>query len=366
LVVGRLDSCWKFLVPAALILAALSAAAGARADYDPVGGGVTRLKLDPGFLRAMKNEKVEVRAVAPARLKGAVVSFPAVSGEFDPVGARGTVEHEGALLLVAGPKRIPIKTLKLRTSQGHAPFLAKVGGSQLKIGTTKSVSVSRSGFDERVRVSTMTLTAKVATRLGKKLRRRDLFKAGRTFGSTVTEVSPATTTLLPRGSVSLGLASGFSQKLAALFVAVNPVFPAEHAGAAFTLPIFGGSMSLDASTGRIATLGSVEFIQLAKTQVFWNEPWLDLSGRALNSALDVEPSPPYRGKVESALVGPTAPTTPAAPSPATRTIAVSQSLTMDSATAAIFNEAFAKPQGKDGLFVPGETIATLGFVASGQ
>jgi hypothetical protein len=361
----QVESYVKFLALAAVLLALLCVVPGARADYDPVAGGATKLKLDPSFLRAMRAQGVKLRAVAPVRLQGAVATFPAVSGKFDPVNGRGTVEHEGAILFSAGSRQIPLKALKLRTSQKHAPFLAKIGGGQFKIGTTKSVSLRRRGFDEQIRVARLSLTAKAATRLGKKLR-RDVFRPGLTFGSTVTEVAPATVTLLPRGSASLELAPAFSEKLQSLFVAVNPVFPAEHAGAAFTLPIFGGDMSLDAAAGKVTTLGSVEFIQLAERQVFWNEPGLDLSGHVLNSALDVEPSPPFRGKVESAPIGPTALVSPTVPSPTARTVTVKQSLSMDAGTAANFEEAFAKPQGKAGVFVAGETIGTLDFVASGQ
>jgi hypothetical protein len=354
------------LAAAAAALALLVGAPTAKATYDPVGGGTTKLRLAGSFLRALKAQGVRVSADAPATVKHGVAVFPAVAGEFDPTTGNGTVEHEGAIRLSAAGKTIPIKALKLRSSQRAAPFLAKVGGGQFKLGTTKSVRATRRGFDERIQVSTLSLTAKTATRLGKKLGKRDLFRQGLKLGSAVTEVSPETVTLLQRGSVTLDLDPGFSQKLQSLFVAVNPVFPAEHAGAGFNIPIFGGDMSLDASSGRITTQGSLEFIQLAERQVFWNEPWFDLGGRALNSGLDVEPSPPFRGHVESALVGPTALSGPTEPSPAARSIGVRQSLTMDAGTAAVFNEAFAKPQGKDGVFAAGEAIGSLAFVASGE
>jgi hypothetical protein len=346
--------------------ALLGAAPTARATYDPVAGGATKLELDASLQRTLRSHGIGLKAVAPATLKHGVVSFPAVSGKFDPTAGRGTVEHEGAILFVSGRRKIPLKALKLRTSQKAAPFLAKVGGGQLKIGTTRSVSVSRRGFDERVQVSTLSLTAKVAVRLGKKLRQPSLFRQGLKLGSAVTSVFPDTVTVLQRGSVSLDLAPGFSQKLQSLFVAVNPVFPAEHVGAGFTFPIFGGDLSLDASKGKIDALGSIEFIQLAQRQVFWTEPVLDLDAQVLSSALNVQPSPPLRGELESALVGPTVLTGPAEPSPSTRAISVRQNLTMDAGTADVFNEAFAKPQGIDGVFSPGEAIGTLSFVASAE
>jgi hypothetical protein len=49
----------------------------------------------------------------------------------------------------------------------------------------------------------------------------------------------------------------FVNKLNSLFVAVNPIFPAEHPGS-FDLPIFGGTISPDGSLGRVETKGSLE------------------------------------------------------------------------------------------------------------
>jgi hypothetical protein len=53
--------------------------------------------------------------------------------------------------------------------------------------------------------------------------------------------------------------------------------------------------------------------------------------------------------------------------PKQRTVTVSNAaLSLDAATAQTFNEVFAKPQGKDGVFVAGEALGLLSFVAQGQ
>ena len=42
------------------------------------------------------------------------------------------------------------------------------------------------------------------------------------------------------------------------------------------------------------------------------------------------------------------------------------SLALDAATTQTFNEVFAKPQGKDGVFGAGEALGSVSFVAQGQ
>lgn len=342
-------------------------AAPARADYDPVGSGATRLTLDRGFVELMAKAGVKLQAVPPAKLEKRTVIFPVDGGKFDPVAAQGTVEHEGALLLRAGKRKIPLKRLKLRTTQTNSPFSAKAGGSQLKIATARGVDARREGFGEVVRVSGLALGAKLATRLGKKLDRRTVFKAGTPIGSATTFAAPATVALLGQGNATFSFAPGFAAKLESLFVAANPIFPAEHVGSTFTLPIFGGDIAPDVGSGLLETSGAIEFLQLGGGQVFWHEPRIDLASRDLAAELDLEPSPPYQGKIGRVAVAALAPTFSAAADATSRTVTVTGAgLALDPTTAAAFNELFARPQGKDGVFLPGESLGTVSFSAHGK
>jgi hypothetical protein len=349
----------------ASLLCLLPLSATAQADYDPLASGTTKLKLDKSFLALLKQNGVKLSATAPAKLKGGAVSFPVSGGKFDPTAAKGTVEHEGVLVFKAGSRSVPIKALQLKTTQKHSPLSAKVGGSQLKLATAKTLTVLREGFADKVKVSTLSLSSKLATRLGKKLRLRDVFKAGLPLGSTATKANPETITVLGKGKAELNLAPDIVAKLNGLFVAVNPIFPAEHPGA-FTLPIFGGTIALDGASGTLEPEGALELLQLGGGQVFWREPWLDLAGRTFNAEGDAQPSPPYSGKVGRVPVAGLALSAPALADAKARTVTASGALALDPATAATFNEVFAKPQGKSNVFAGGEALGTISFVAQGQ
>jgi len=184
----------------------------------------------------------------------------------------------------------------------------------------------------------------------------------------VTKVNPATVTVLGAGKAGLTPNPETIAKLNELFVAVNPIFPAEHLGSAFTFPIFGGTIATDASTGTMETNGSLELIQLSGGQVFLHEPWVDLATKTVSAEVDVEPSPPYPGKqgrltiADLGLAGAAISSNPAA-----RTVTVNNATaTMQAGIAATLNEVFAKPKGKGNVFKAGDPLGALSFTAQGQ
>lgn len=337
----------------------------ARAAYDPVGSGTTRLVLDPSFLGMLHRAGAELSAVAPARLSRGTVSLPVTGGKLDPTTSNGSLRHEGALVIRSAGGRIPIKDLQLKTSARRSPFSAKVGGSQLKLGVAGTTAVARRGFGVEVEVGSLALSTTLAIRLAKKLRLRGAIKAGEPFARSVSEASPQTVTLLSKGVATLTLDPGFEAKLSSLFVAVNPIFPAEHPGA-FTLPVFGGRLSPAGSEGTVETQGVLEFIQLGGGQIFWGENRFDLGTGSAGTELEVEPSPPYGGKVgvvPFAALGPGA----FAAKPKKRTLALSGvPLALDAAMARTFNEVFVAPQGESSVFLGGEAIGSLSLTAQGQ
>lgn len=354
----------RAVLSAALAVACLVPAQAA-ASYDPLAAGATVLRFDPSFLTLLKRSGVELRAVAPATVKAGTVRFPVAGGRFDPVAGSGTVENEGAVVFQAGRRSLPLKALQVKTTRKHSPLSVKAGGGQLKLATAGSLSVTRRGFGERVVANHLALSGKVATRLGKKLHLEGVFEEGQALGASTTVARPQTIGVLGKGRVSLVLDPGFVSKLNSLFVAVNPIFPSEHDGPSFTLPIFGGTIAPDAALGRLEMQGSVEFLQLGGGQVFFHEPWLDLEAEAATVELDVEPSPPYLGKVgRSSVAGLSLGGAAVAANAKARTVSVaSGSLVLTSLSADVFNQAFA---GGRAVFVAGESLGSVAFTAQGQ
>jgi hypothetical protein len=347
----------------ALTAAALGAAP-AGAVYEPLGSGQTKLVFDSSFLAALKSKGITLQARAPARLKGNAVSFPLTTGKLDPTNGRGVLEHEGALLFKAAGKSLPLKGLQLKTTQKGAPLSAKVGGSQLKIATAKGLEVSRAGFGDLVAVSGLRLSAKLATRLAKKLGERELFEAGMALGKSASKANPETIAIAQKNKAELTLAPGFQAKLDSLFVALNPVFPAEHPGP-FTLPLLAGQIAPSAAQGTLETQGALEFVQLGGGQLTWREAWLDLAAKTFAPETEIGGSGPMAGKQDRASVASFAPSSTAANARA-RSVALAGTLYLEAGTASAFNELFAKPLGKDGVFVAGEAVGGLSLVAVGQ
>jgi hypothetical protein len=353
----------------AALLALAAFAPLAQATYNPLSssGGQTKLTLAKPFLALLAENKVKLSGKEGATLKGTTASFPVSGGKFDPTTSNGFVEHSGALFFKVGAQKVPLTSLQLKTTQKHAPFSAKFGGGQLKMASAKSLAITREGFADKVVVQTLKLSSKVATRLNKKLRLKNVFKAGQLLGSTLTVANPQTVALAETGKVNFTFDPGTAAKLQSLFVAINPIFPTEHPGP-FTLPIFTGTISPTAAEGTVQTLGSIELVQIGGGQVFLREAWPELSAGAYSVELELTPSPPYPGKLGRAPVAALSlAAASVAANPAARTIAVTNAtLTMGANLAAAFNEAFAKPLGKGSVFAAGEALGTVSFVAVGQ
>lgn len=351
------------------LTALLATAPGAAATYDPVGGGSTTIQLDRSFRTVLAENGVALRAVGGARLRGPNVTFPAAGGRLDPVAGRGKVEHAGSLVFVNGKRKLPLGDLILKPAQDRSPLSAKFGGGQLKIASSSRLATRRSGFGLRADVSAIQLSAKVAIRLGKKLRLRGVFREGQPIGRAVTDAQPASVAILPTGRASLTPDPAFLAKLDELFVSLNPVSPAELLpGPVMTLPIAGGgTLAPDASAGTLKLGGAVEFLQLGGGQIFWTEPSFDLGTDLAAAEVDFRPSPPHPGKLGLVTILGLGAATATASEPGPRRIGVAaEPLLLDPATAAAFNKAFAEPQGRVDAFHPGEALGTLSFTAQAQ
>lgn len=333
-----------------------------RAAYNPVGSGATRIVLDKRFVAFLERAGVSVTAKEGGAKRGRTLVLPVSDGSLDPTVGRGEIEQQGSVVFRSPRRRLPIRKLVVKTT--NSPLVAKVGGSQLKVATSTAIKTKRQGFGAIFSAKELELTAKVATRLNKKLRPRQQFVEGQPIGTLVTEAQPLLASIVPAGRATIVFDAAFLAKLDQHFVSLNPIAPAERFGANFTLPIIaGGALAPDASAGTLRTGGEIEFLQLGAGQVFWHELWFDVGVHAALAEVDVEPTPAFPGKLGQipilALGGGVAESNPGA-----RTIALAGApLTLGAGTAATFNQAFAA--GKED-FSPGELMGTLSFAAEGQ
>ncbi len=336
----------RVLATAVTFLVFLTLAASAEARYDPIASGSTKLIFARSFEALMKENGVKVRATGGARIRAGVATFPISGGKLEPVSVVGSVEHEGALVFQAGGHSLPLKSLTLKTTRRSSPLGAKFGGGQLKLASSSKLTSIRSGFGVASKVAQIRLSTKAATRLDKKLGLRGVFEEGQLLGSSTTDALPA--------------------KLSALFVAVNPVFPAEHLETPFTLRVTDGQIAPDASSGTLETAGALELIQQDGGQAFFRElaPELGLGGTRSEYqfiALPTSPEPVVTGPLLGLGTG------TVVSEPKSRTISLAGApLPLSDATAQALNETFAKPQGKANVFQTGEALGTLSFVVQAE
>lgn len=341
----------------------LCVSSSAHAAYDPIGSGTTRLSLDRGFLSLLKREGVTLTAKAPAKRQGKTLVLPVSGGKEDPVSGKGEVTHEGQIVFARGRRRVPLREIELKAKR--TPLFAKVGGSQLKLVTAKSATSARQGFGQGFRAKGLTLTAKVATRLNKKLRTGRAFSEGLAIGALSSKTQPQRVAILGQGQGTITPDPAILAKLRALFVSLNPIAPAELApGPVLKFPLaLGGQISPSASEGTLRLGGAIELLQLGAGQVFQREYWLDLGARSASAEAEIEPTPAFPGKlgrVGAFDLGLGA----VSSDPKTRAITVSGApLTLTAATAQSFNEAFAAGAP---AFSAGEAFGVVGFGAVGQ
>jgi hypothetical protein len=347
------------------LLLSLCLISQAKADYDPIGSGTAKLLFDKGFLAELKKAGVKISAKAPAKWKAGSVTLPSPSGEIDPTIQKGTIEAEGTIVFSKGSRKLPLRKIEVKAKK--TPLYAKVGGGQLKLTQAKSTSFKRQGFGSSFQAKAMTLTQKVATRLNKKLRTKDLFHEGQLLGTLKTTTEPKLTTILPQGQATIAPDPQILTKFKALFVSLNPISPAELSpGPVLHFPIIGGGkLAPNGSEGTLRTGGAIELLQLGAGQVFHKEYWFELGPKQALAEVEVEPTPAFPGKLgQIGVFGIDMAAASVSSDPNSRTISVSGApLSLGAQTAQTFNQAFAAGAPS---FSAGEAFGVASFGAVGE
>jgi len=344
------------------LLCPLLLSSSAQGDYEPLASGSTRLALDKRFVSFLREAGVTLTASSGASKRGSAIRLPVNGGQLDPLDGRGEVAHRGSIVFESGRRKVPWKRLVVRKKP--TPLIAKVGGSQLKVASSRDVSSRRDGFGTKLAARALRLTAKVATRLNKKLRPEARFEAGQLVGALVSEPEPKLIEVLPSGKASLGLAPAFLAKLDSRFVSVNPIAPAERQGPTLTFPLaIAGTISPSGGEGTVRTAGAVELLQQGAGQIFWQELWVDLGVDVATAEVDLQPAPAFPGKLGRVGVFGAGGGSVSADR-TQRTVSVSNLLvTLQADTARAMNQAFA---GGAEVFAAGEAVGSLSFTAQGQ
>jgi hypothetical protein len=353
---------WAVSLAALTALALVASPVSARASYDPIGSGTTKLTLDKRFARLLAANDVELLAEGGARRRGRSFALSVSGGRLDPTKAKGVIEQEGTLFFQRGRLRVPLREIELKTKR--EPLIAKVGGSQLKLASAAKLGFERQGFGSEVSARGLRLTAKLATRLAKKLRLHGVFKPGQPLGTLRSLAQPQTLAILPEGRATIALDPAIVAKLNGLFVSINPIFPTELApGNLFSVPIIrDGALSPDAALGTLRSAGAIEFLQQEAGQVFLTEFWFEMASATALAEIQIEPTPTFKGKLGQ-LAALAIGASSVSFDPKARTITLSAPLVLSAQTAAAFNEAIAAGQP---IFNAGEAFGTLSFSAQTQ
>src|SRR4051795_9710815 len=179
----------------------------AAASYDPIVSGSTTIALAKPFSSVLDRHQVKIEVLAGAKRKGSRIVLPTFGGEVDPRLGAGTLENTGTIVFAAGRRKVILRNVEFKAK--HAPLYAKVGGGQLKIASCRKLGFKRRGFSTSFDATGLRLTAKVATRLNKKLRLGKTLAGGQFIGRIDAVANPATVHLQEGDRLSLAVDPAF-------------------------------------------------------------------------------------------------------------------------------------------------------------
>jgi hypothetical protein len=341
---------------------ALCAASGAKAAYDPIAEAETTITFAKPFAADLAKHGVKV-SVREGRRQGSKIMLSSSGGEIDPRLGLGTVESNGTVVFQVGKQMVLFRRLVFKAKR--APLYAKVGGGQLKIATGARLLAKRSGFGMTFTASGLRLSAKVATRLNKKLHLGHTLAPGQLLGTVKVNAQPRTVHLKPEDRVYLALDAAFKAKLDQLFVSFNPIAPAElSSGPTLSFPVgLESTLAPDGRSGTVKFGGQVELLQLGSAQMFWREVWLEPEPLFLLAETDVEPAPPHPGVAPQ---GPLLSLSNVSATSDSRSLAISvasQDVALTGATADSLDAAFG--EGRH-IFSAGERVGALSLSARAE
>jgi hypothetical protein len=373
----RLGRARGKMLPVAIVAAALVAmlaiAPLASAASDPIKSGTTTLTINGGFSKSAKKAGIKITAVKPSKIKGNKATFAVTGGEIEPTTGAGTVTHSGGLKITWGKKSVTLKSLTIDT-KGKS-ISAKVGGKTVKVASLAGTSTARLGFGASVSAKKVKLTSAGAKALNSKLtpaptktkvkkngktivktvKVKPPFKANMVLGASSTEVEPETVAVLPTGSMVFTGNPTLLTKLNDVETKLVVIPPTTAAANVFTSPLSGGTISPLGTTGTVNSSGGLVLTQVLPTsattaittKITLGSIGVDLSAKTASVEVIGESNAESEGKkplnvgnlgrssIADLTIG------SVTPSPATRTVTVSASGTIQAVAAEVI-EGFVK------------------------
>jgi hypothetical protein len=264
-----------------------------------------------------------------------------------------------------------------------------VGGKKIKLATLGGVSSARLGFGNSIAAKNVKLTKPGANALNskltpkptkvkvktkkhgktvvktKKVKTKPFFKKNMVLGKTTTEVEPTTDNVLATGTLTYAGDSGLFTKLKDVGVEVQTISPTTVNGTTYSSGISGGTISPLGTSGQVNSAGGIKLVQnlgSASTSITLGSIGVDLAAKTATvevngeSNVEVEGKKPLNvgnlGRSSIADLTITANT----PSPATRSLSISATSTIQPVAAEVL-EGFVKVYEGAVALKAGEEIA---------
>jgi hypothetical protein len=399
----------------AALFAALALAPLASATPDPVASGSATITLNKSWTKYLGTFGIKAKKTGSAKLKGQKATFKVTGGEMDPTNGLGSLTLSGGIKFAAGKKSAPVTGLVLESAKNV--LTGKVAGKKVKLATTSGLSFARNGFGVNVTLKKLKLNSQGAKQLNAKLGfakgKPKPFLGNKVIGSAASEDQPSTVTVLPAGSMTFTGAPTLFGKLADDKVVPQPLGTTTLAGATFTGPITGGTVSPAATSGTVMSGIGLNLVQNLPTEgapiattITLGGVYVDLAGKtatvevvATSNAKNAENKEPLNlGNLGRSSVADITVSGVVA-NPATRTVAVSAAGVLQPVSATVLNgftqvyagyvekvtfETAVKKEGKseaeagaaakgagaavtaNDTIVPGEALGTFAFTAQAQ
>jgi hypothetical protein len=287
----RLGRARGKMLPVAIVAAAMLAMLAiapfaSAAAPSPLASGTTTLTINSGFANKAKQAGIKITPVKPAKIKGTKATFAVTGGSLELVSGAGEVTHSGGLKIAWGKKSAALKSFTVNTTTKS--LSAKVGGKTLKVATLVGPSVARLGFGDSISAKKVKLTGAGANALNKALtpapkkvkikkkkrgktvivtktiKTKPPFKANMVLGSSVTEVEPTTVNVQAKENLNYNGDATLLGKLKDVGVEVQTISPTTATGNLFTSGISGGTISPLGTSGAVTSSGGIKLVQVLK------------------------------------------------------------------------------------------------------